>query len=58
MGQLVQEIPFGWKAEGLYKLLVSTVTTSGVDKIPMQEEYESALEGDDNLDKKIIRLGE
>ena len=24
----------------------------------MQEEYDSALEGDDNLNKKIVRLGE
>ena len=33
-------------------------TTPGVDKIPMQEEYEIALEGHDDLDKKIVKLGE
>ena len=45
-----------WK--GYKKLLVSTGTTPGVDKIPTQEEYENALEGDDDLDKKIVKLGE
>ena len=40
-----------WK--GYKKLLVSTGTTPGVDKIPTQEEFDSALEGDDDLDKKI-----
>ena len=29
-----------------------------MDKIPTQDEYESALEGDDDLDKKIVILGE
>ena len=38
--------------------MVSTGTTPGVDKIPMQEEYERALEGDDDLNKKIVKLGE
>ena len=38
-----------WK--GYKKLLVSTDTTPGVDKFLMQEEYESALEGDENLAK-------
>ena len=32
--------------------------TPGVDKILMQEEYESTLEGDVNLDKKIVKLHE
>ena len=45
-----------WK--GYKKFLVSTGITPGVDKIPMQEEYENALEGDDDLDKKIVKLGE
>ena len=31
---------------------------SGIDKSPMQEEYENALKGDMDLDKKIIKLGE
>ena len=29
---------------------------SGVEKIPMQEEYENVLEGDMHLDKKITKL--
>ena len=45
-----------WK--GFKKLLVSTDTTPGVDKSPMQEEYKSALEGDDDVNKKIVKLGE
>ena len=39
------------------KLLVSTGTTPGVDKIPTQEKNENALEGNNELDKKIVRLG-
>ena len=39
-----------WK--GYKKLLVSTGTTPGVDKIPTQEEYKSALEEDEDLNKK------
>ena len=31
--------------------MVSTGTTPGVDKIPMQKEYESALERDEDLEK-------
>ena len=46
------------KRKGYKKLLVSTGTTPGVDKIPTQEEYDEALEGDDDLDKKIVKLGE
>ena len=41
------------KQKGYKKLLVSTGTTPGVDKIPMQEEYKSALEGDKDLNKKL-----
>ena len=29
-----------------------------MDKIPTQEKYENALKGDDDLDKKIVKLGE
>ena len=29
-----------------------------MDKIPAQEEYENALEGNDDLNKKIVKLGE
>ena len=46
------------KQKGYKKLLVSTGNTPGVDKIPTQEEYKSALEGDKDLDKKIVKLGE
>ena len=31
---------------------------SGIDKIPTQDEYENALEGDLNLIEKILKLGE
>ena len=30
----------------------------GVDKIPMQKEYENALEGDPDHNKKIVKLGQ
>ena len=43
---------------GYKKLLVSTRFTPGVDKIPMQEEDKSSLEGDEDLNKKILKLGE
>ena len=46
------------KQKGYKKLLVSTGTTPGVDKIPTQEEYENALEGNNNLYKTIVKLGE
>ena len=29
-----------------------------MDKIPIQDEYENALEGDKDLDKKIVKLDE
>ena len=45
-----------WK--GYKKFLVSTSTTLGVDKIHMQGEYESALGGNEDLNKKIVKLGE
>ena len=38
--------------------MVSTGPRSGVDKIPMQEEYENDLESDMDLDNKIIKLGD
>ena len=58
MGQLVREVSFAWKWKGYKKLLVSTGTIPGVDKIPTQEEYKSALEGDKDLNKNIVKLGE
>ena len=45
-----------WK--GYKKLLVSIGTTPGVNKIPTQEEFENALEGNEDLNKKIVKLGE
>ena len=45
-----------WK--GYKRLLVSTHTKSGVKKVLTQEEYENALEGNEDLDKKIVKLGE
>ena len=46
------------KQKGYKKLLVNSRSMSGVDKIPMLDEYENALEGDMDLNKKIIKLGE
>ena len=40
------------------KLLVSSGSLSGVDKIPFVDKYEKSLKGDTDLDKKIIKLGE
>ena len=45
-----------WK--GYNKSLVSTGKKPGVDKIPNQNEYESALMGGEDLGKKIVKLGE
>ena len=36
----------------------SRIQKSGIDKIPTQDEYKNALNGDTDLDKKIIKLGE
>ena len=58
MGQLVQEVFLHGKWKSYKKLLVSTGSMPGVDKIRIQDEYESALEGDGDPDKKIIKLGE
>ena len=57
LGQLVREIPLHGKWKGYKKLLVSSIATPGVDKIPTQEEYESALMGDEDFDKRIVKLG-
>ena len=40
--------------EGYKMLLVGDGSTVEVDEVPMQEEYEDALEGE--IDKKIIKL--
>ena len=29
-----------------------------IDKSPTRDEYESALEGNEDLDKKVVKLGE
>ena len=42
---------FHGKWKGCKKLLVSTGATPGVDKITKQEEYESALEGNGDINK-------
>ena len=31
---------------------------SGLDKVSMQDEYENAVEGDTDLDEKVVKLGE
>ena len=41
-----------------HKKLLSNWSTSGVDKIPMQDEYDNDQESDMDLDKKIIKWGE
>ena len=38
------------------KPLVSIGSTSDVNKIPMREEYQNAMEGGTDLDKKDIKL--
>ena len=46
------------KYKGCKKLLVITCNTPGVDNTSMQEEFESARERDEDLDNKIVKLGE
>ena len=42
--------------KGFKELLVSSGSTSGVDKILMQEQYEHAFKGDTDLDNKIVKI--
>ena len=44
--------------EGYKKLLVSNRSMSGIDKIITQDEYQNAMEGETDLDKKVVKLGE
>ena len=44
--------------KGYKKLLVSSGSISGVNKIPMQQEDDNALEGDMDLNEKITELVE
>ena len=44
------------KHKGYEKLLVSSGSTSGMDKIPTQDEYKNALKSYTNLDKKNVKL--
>ena len=46
------------KRKGYKKLIVSSGSMSGVDKIPPQDEYQNAIEGGMDLDNKITKLGE
>ena len=46
------------KQKGNKKLMVCSGSMSGMGKIPTQDEYKNSLEGDMDLDKKIIKLGE
>ena len=41
------------KGKGYKKLLVS-VSIAGVNEVPAQDEYDGALEGDTDLDEKIV----
>ena len=45
-----------WK--GYKKLLLSSGPTWVMEKIPTQDEYKNAMEGDTDIDKFIIKLGE
>ena len=58
IGTVGPKSSFCMESRSYKKLLVSTGTTPGVDKIPTQEEYDEALEGNNNLDKRIVKLGE
>ena len=46
------------KCKGYKKLLVSIVSMSFVNKVPLQEEYDNALEGDMDINKncKLLRF--
>ena len=46
------------KQKGYMMLLVISGSTSGMDKIPTQDKNKNALEGDIDLNKKIIKFGE
>ena len=46
------------KHKGYKKLLVSSRSMLGMDKIPTQDKYENALIGNIDLDKKILKLSE
>ena len=49
-GNVGLKIPFAWKAEGIENLLVSSGSTSGIDKIPTHDKYENAMEEGMDLD--------
>ena len=46
------------KHKGSKKLWMSSRSTSGVDKTPMQEVYENAFKSVTDINKQIIKLGE
>ena len=46
------------KKKGCKKLFVSTGSMQGMDKSPMQHQYEEVLKGNEDLNKKIVKLGE
>ena len=46
------------KQKGYKKLLLSSMSMSGIDKIPTQNKYENSLEGEMDLNKKIVKLNE
>ena len=45
-----------WK--GYEKLLVSSGSMPGMDMISTQDKYEDAMEGDTDLNKNIVKLGD
>ena len=52
--ELVEDVFPQGKRKGYKKLLVRNDSSMGVHKIPMQKEYDEALEGNIDLDKKQL----
>ena len=52
MGKLVQNVSSHGKQKGYKKLLINSGSTLGMDKIANHAEYENAMEGEMDLDKK------
>ena len=55
---LIKKADWGSWMKKLLKLLESNGSNKGIDKIPIQDEYDDALKGEADLDRKVIKLGE
>ena len=53
LGKLVQKVSFTWTVEGYEKLLVSSGSMLGMDKIPTHDDYDNAMEGHMDLNKNL-----